>query len=116
MIDISYFIEASIGTLSQKRVIALEALSLPELLKQQNPYLLSIKPAQTITDIVKKLVDAHISSNEETFCSCITLFIVNISERLPFCLKLKLSRISQRLVKSQKRAFSVLFVRSQATL
>ncbi len=66
MIDISYFIEASIGTLNQKRVIALEALSLPELLKQQNPYLLSIKPAHTITDIVKGLVDAHISSNEET--------------------------------------------------
>jgi len=41
--------------LNQKRVTALEALSLPELLKQQNPYLLSLKPAQTITDIVKGL-------------------------------------------------------------
>ena len=66
MIDISDVIEASIGTLNQKRVTALEALSLPELLKQQNPYLLSLKPAQTTSEIVKKLVDAHISSNEET--------------------------------------------------
>ncbi len=35
--DVSIYVEASIGTLSQKRVTALEALSLPELLKQQNP-------------------------------------------------------------------------------
>ena len=64
--DVLTYAKASIGTLNQKRITALEALSLSELLKQQNPYLLSLKPAQTITDIVKGLVDAHISSNEET--------------------------------------------------
>lgn len=61
MSDLSLFIEETIGTLNQKRVAALNALTLPGLLEQQNPYLFSFKLVQIVGEIVKGLVDAHIS-------------------------------------------------------
>ncbi len=66
MSDLSLFIEETIGTLNQKRVAALNALTLPGLLELQNPCLFSFKPVQIVGEMVKGLVDAHISSNEET--------------------------------------------------
>jgi hypothetical protein len=66
MSDFSHFIEETTGPLNQKRVAALHALTLDGLLEQHNPYLLSLKPVQIVAEIVKGLIDAHISSNEET--------------------------------------------------
>jgi len=64
--DISLYIEETIGSLYQEKIAILGAFSLSELLEQQNPYLFSVKPVQTVGDIVRGLVDAHIASNEET--------------------------------------------------
>jgi hypothetical protein len=66
MSDLLFFIEENIGSFYQKKIAALDALSLSEILKRQNPYLFFLKPVQTITEIVRGLIDAHISSNEET--------------------------------------------------
>ena len=66
MSDLSLFIEETIGTLNQKRVAALNALTLPGLLELQNPCLFSFKHVQIVGEMVKRLVDAHISSNEVT--------------------------------------------------
>ncbi|MEI6529797.1 MAG: PmeII family type II restriction endonuclease, partial [Candidatus Falkowbacteria bacterium] len=64
--DISLYIEETIGSLFQKKIAVLDAFCLSEMLEQQNPYLFSLTHVQTIGDIVRGLVDAHISSNEET--------------------------------------------------
>jgi len=44
-------------------------LSLPQVLKRKNPYLLKSKYVLTAEQIVKNMVDAHISLNEETIFS-----------------------------------------------
>jgi len=64
--DVSAYVEENIGTFHQKRIATLNNLSLSRVLKRKNPYLFKAKSVQTAQEIVKGLVDAHISSNEET--------------------------------------------------
>lgn len=58
--------EQHIGEFHQKRIKSLDGLSLEKVLKRKNPYLFKAKYVFTAEQIVKGLVDAHISSNEET--------------------------------------------------
>jgi len=64
--DVSKYVEDNIGTFHQKRIGSLDGLSLSKVLKRKNPYLFKAKCFSTAEEIVKGLVDAHISSNEET--------------------------------------------------
>jgi len=64
--DISQYVEDNIGTFHQKRILSLDTLSLSNVLRRKNPYLFKAKYVLTADQIVKGLVDAHISSNEET--------------------------------------------------
>ena len=64
--DVSAYVEANIGTFHQKRIATLDDLSLSKVLKRKNPYLFKAKYVLTAQEIVRGLVDAHISSNEET--------------------------------------------------
>ncbi|MEI6640085.1 MAG: PmeII family type II restriction endonuclease, partial [Chlorobium sp.] len=64
--DVSAYVEENIGTFHQKRIATLDDLSLSKVLKRKNPYLFKAKYVLTAHEIVKGLVDAHISSNEET--------------------------------------------------
>ncbi len=64
--DVSQYVEENIGTFHQKRISSLDTLSLSKVLKRKNPYLFKAKYVLTAQEIVKGLVDAHISSNEET--------------------------------------------------
>ena len=64
--DISRYIEQNIGVFHQKRIQSLDKLKLSKVLKRKNPYLFKAKYVLTAEQIVKGLVDAHISSNEET--------------------------------------------------
>ena len=64
--DVSAYVEKNIGTFHQKRIATLDDLSLSKVLKRKNPYLFKAKYVLTAQEIVKGLVDAHISSNEET--------------------------------------------------
>lgn len=64
--DVSTYVEEHIGTFHQKRIATLDELSLSKVLKRKNPYLYKAKYVQTAEEIVRGLVDAHISSNEET--------------------------------------------------
>ncbi len=63
---VSQYVEKNIGTFHQKRILSLDTLSLSKVLKRKNPYLFKAKYILTAEKIVKGLVDAHISSNEET--------------------------------------------------
>jgi len=64
--DVSQYVEDHIGTFHQKRISSLDTLSLSKVLRRKNPYLFKAKHVLTAEQIVKGLVDAHISSNEET--------------------------------------------------
>ncbi len=64
--DVSAYVKENIGTLYQKKIEVLDTFNFSEMLEQQNFYLFSLKRAQNIGKIVRDLLDAHISSNEET--------------------------------------------------
>jgi hypothetical protein len=60
------YVEENIGVFHQKRISRLDSLKLSQVLKRKNPYLFKAKYVLTAEEIVRGLVDAHISSNEET--------------------------------------------------
>ncbi|MCW5286772.1 PmeII family type II restriction endonuclease [Verminephrobacter eiseniae] len=64
--DISQFVEQNIGIFHQKRIQSLDTLRLSQILKRKNPYLFKAKHVLTAEQIIRGIVDAHISSNEET--------------------------------------------------
>lgn len=64
--DVSNYVEENIGLFHQKRIASLDSLRLSTVLKRKNPYLFKAKHMLTAEQIVRGLVDAHISSNEET--------------------------------------------------
>jgi hypothetical protein len=64
--DVSHYVEKNIGTFHEKRIQSLDGLKLKSVLKRKNPYLFKAKYVLTADQIVRGIVDAHISSNEET--------------------------------------------------
>lgn len=64
--DVLLYVEQNIGGFHQKRIQSLDELKLSNVLKRKNPYLFKAKYVLTAEQIIKGLVDAHISSNEET--------------------------------------------------
>ena len=60
------YIEQNIGTFHQKRLESLEKLKFSKILKRKNPYLFKAKNILTAQNLVKTLLDAHLSSQEET--------------------------------------------------
>ncbi|TDP60914.1 PmeII family type II restriction endonuclease [Flavobacterium dankookense] len=64
--DVSQYVEQNIGIFHQKRIQSLDDLKLIKVLKRKNPYLYKAKYVLTADEIVRGIVDAQISSNEET--------------------------------------------------
>lgn len=64
--EVVTYIEENIGDFHKKRLQNLEKLKLREILKRKNPYLFKAKNILTAQDLVKVLLDAHLSSQEET--------------------------------------------------
>ncbi len=64
--DVLLFVEENIGVFHQKKIDRLEQLKLHTILRKKNPYLFKAKNVATPQDIVQGLMDAFISSNEET--------------------------------------------------
>jgi hypothetical protein len=64
--DVSNYIEKNISTFHAKRLQNLEELKLSKILKRKNPYLFKAKNILTAQDLVKTILDAHLSSQEET--------------------------------------------------
>ena len=64
--DVTLYVEENIGIFHQQRIQSLDKLKLSNVLKRKNPYLFKAKYVLTAEQIIKGLVDAHISSNEET--------------------------------------------------
>jgi len=64
--DVSQYVEKNIETFHAKRIQSVNGLKLVKVLKRKNPYLFKAKYVLTADEIVRGIVDAHISSNEET--------------------------------------------------
>jgi len=64
--DVTQYVEANIGIFHEKRIKSLDNLKLNKVLKRKNPYLFKAKYTTTSEQIIRGIVDAHISSNEET--------------------------------------------------
>ncbi len=59
------FIEEQIKAYHDKILTRLESLKLKDILKRKNPYLFRVKNLNTSHDLVKSILDAHLSSQEE---------------------------------------------------
>ena len=64
--QITEYVEANIGSFHEKRLESLNKLKLDELLARKNPYLFRSKNVHKVSDFIKLLLDAHLSSQEET--------------------------------------------------
>lgn len=64
--DVANFIEQNIGEFHKRRADSLQTLKLAQVLKKKNPYLFKAKNINDAHDLVKLLLDAHLSSQEET--------------------------------------------------
>ena len=60
------YVENNIGEFHRKRLTSLANLKLKKVLLRKNPYLFKAKNILTSQDLVKTLLDAHLSSQEET--------------------------------------------------
>ncbi|MEO8600573.1 MAG: PmeII family type II restriction endonuclease [bacterium] len=64
--DLTAFTEEKIADYHQKKLESLCALKLKTILRRKNPYLFKAKNLLTASDLVRTLLDAHLSSHEET--------------------------------------------------
>ena len=65
LLDVTQYVEKNVGTFHKKKIQSLDKLKLTQILKRKNPYLFKAKFVLTSEEIVKRFVDAHLSSSEE---------------------------------------------------
>ncbi|MCB0595207.1 MAG: cytosolic protein [Lewinellaceae bacterium] len=63
--EVSKYVEKNIGVFHKKRIDSLDTLKLKKVLKRKNPYLFKAKNVLTADEIVRGIIDAHVSSSEE---------------------------------------------------
>lgn len=65
--DVAHYIEEHIGpAFHDKKLSKLRKLKLEDILRRKNPYLFKAKRTQTANDFIKAVLDATVSSGEET--------------------------------------------------
>jgi len=64
--DVTQYVESNIRVFHEKRLHSVDSLQLSHILKRKNPYLFKAKYTLTSEQLIRGIVDAHISSNEET--------------------------------------------------
>nr|WP_298820854.1 PmeII family type II restriction endonuclease [uncultured Chloroflexus sp.] len=64
--DIRQYVESNIDAFHQKRLASLQSIKLNQILKRKNPYLFRAKNILVASDLIRSLLDAHLSSQEET--------------------------------------------------
>ena len=65
MDDVVQFVEENIGEFHRRKLQSLQELKLHQILKRKNPYLFRAKNIRTAEELVKSLLNAHLSSQEE---------------------------------------------------
>lgn len=78
---VNEYVEIHISTFHQKRLEKIKELKLNEVLKKKNPYLFKAKNILTAQDLIKSILDAYLSSQEETlfgeFIEGLAIFVCN---------------------------------------
>lgn len=78
---VAEYVETHISTFHQKRLEKIIELRLNEVLKKKNPYLFKAKNILTAQDLIKSILDAYLSSQEETlfgeFIEGLAIFVCN---------------------------------------
>ncbi len=78
---VAEYVEIHISTFHQKRLEKIKELNLNEILKKKNPYLIKAKNILTAQDLIKSILDAYLSSQEETlfggFIVGLAIFVCN---------------------------------------
>lgn len=64
--EVTQYVEENIHVFHRRRIENIQRLNLNQILKRKNPYLFRAKNINTAQDLVKGLLDAHLSSQEET--------------------------------------------------
>ena len=64
--EIIQFIEENIPNFHSRRLEKLQKMDLKLILRRKNPYLFKAKNINTAADLVKGVLDAYLSSQEET--------------------------------------------------
>lgn len=79
--DLNEFVEKNIGTFHQKRIASLDSLKLSKVLLRKNPYLFKAQYILIDEEVIKTLIDVHISSREEDifgeFLETLAIFVNN---------------------------------------
>lgn len=66
LLEIEAFVEENIPAFHQNRIEKLKRLKLKTILKRKNPYLFKVKNITIAGDFIKTILDAYLSSQEET--------------------------------------------------
>ena len=66
ILNINKYVEKNIVEFHKNRIDKLNNLKFLSILKKKNPYLFRAKNMNNASDIVKSILDAHLSSGEET--------------------------------------------------
>lgn len=78
---ITKYVEQNIPEFHRNRIQKLKGLKLKEVLKRKNPYLFKVKHITTAGDFIKTILDAYLSSQEESlfgsFLECLAIFVCN---------------------------------------
>ncbi|MCL2289111.1 MAG: cytosolic protein [Bacteroidetes bacterium] len=64
--DVVKYVENNIPQFHKQRIGKIKTLKLTQVLKKKNPYLFKAKYLMTAEEIIKQLIEAYISSSEET--------------------------------------------------
>ena len=81
--SVEQYVKDKIGAFHEKRLSSINELSLRKLLTRKNPYLFKAKHSEVAGEIIKALVDAHLSSQEEgifgTFLEGLSVYVCEIT-------------------------------------
>ena len=64
--EVIEYVENNISQFHKQRIERIKTLKLKQVLKKKNPYLFKAKNLRTSEEIVKQLIEAYVSSSEET--------------------------------------------------
>jgi hypothetical protein len=77
------FVDRNIGEFHSSKLDAIKCLELNQLLKRKNPYLFKAKNITTVEAYIRYLLDAHLSSQEETmfgeFLEALAIYVCSVA-------------------------------------
>ncbi len=102
--EIIAYVEDNIGSFHDKRLESLNELTLDKLLSRKNPYLFKSKNIHTVSDLITLLLDAHLSSQEETlFGDFLEGLAIHVAEKVYAGQKSGITGIDLEFVKNNAR-------------